>query len=267
MIWQIDILSRHIGKQSLYPVVRRNDKKRVLAICSGGLDSVVVATKYVREGHDVTLLHYQYKCRAEKKEVEAIPLIAKALGCKYMFCPMGDIFKGVIGHSRLTESGQPLMTERAGEASAELAWEWVPARNLIFYSLAVGIAEAHGFDVIALGNNLEESGAYPDNEAIFTDEFSTVLPYAVNLGKRVQVEMPVGHLMKHEIIKMGLELKAPLDLAWSCYEAEENPCGTCGPDFMRRTGFKMNSVKDPYKYKNEVDGFWDGCSEYPGGKK
>jgi len=263
MIWQFDILSRHIGKASLYPMVKLKDKKKVLVICSGGLDSVVVATKYVREGHDVTLLHYKYKCRAEAKETDAVLAVAKNLGCETLFCELGDVFKNVIGHSRLTDSGTPLMTERNGEASAELAWEWVPARNLIFYSLAVGIAEAHGFDVVALGNNLEESGAYPDNEAIFTEEFARCLPYAVNLGKRVQAEMPVGHLMKHEIVKLGLGLKAPLELVWSCYEAREKPCGVCGPCYMREVAFAMNGVKDPYEYETpKPNEFWVDCIPY-----
>jgi 7-cyano-7-deazaguanine synthase len=262
MIWQFDVLSRHIGKVSLYPTVRQKNKRKVLVICSGGLDSVVVATKYVREGNVVTLLHFKYKCRAEKKEADAIQAVAKYLGCAYKFCELGDVFKNVIGHSRLTESGSPLVTEREGEASAELAWEWVPARNLIFYSLAVGIAEAHGFDIVALGNNLEESGAYPDNEAIFTEEFSRCVPYAVNLGNRVQVEMPVGSLMKREIIKLGLELDAPLDLAWSCYEAGEKPCGTCGPCYMRMVGFSMNGVKDPYEYEHDRPELWSDCRPY-----
>jgi 7-cyano-7-deazaguanine synthase len=249
-------------RQSLYEE-KASDQERVAVICSGGLDSTVVATKYVREGKDVTLVHFTYKCRAESKEVQAIKEIAARLNCKTLFVDVGDLFKEVIGHSRLTGTGESLVTERGGEASAELAWEWVPARNLIFYSLTTGIAEAHGFDIIALGNNLEESSAYPDNEAIFTRQFASCLPYAVNLGNRVRVEMPVGNLMKHEIVKLGLELNAPLDLAWSCYENHEKPCNQCGPCYMRRVAFKMCGVKDPYEYEIPTEeGFWDDCVAY-----
>jgi len=245
---------------SLYPT---KVPKKVLVICSGGLDSTVVATQYVRQKYDVTLLHFQYSCRAQNSEERALRNVAEELGCEVMVVPMDNLFKSIIGHSRLTDTGGTLMVERGGEASAELAYEWVPARNLIFYSIATGIAEAYGFDIIALGGNLEESGAYPDNEAIFTLAFRDVLPYAVNLGKRVQVEMPVGNLMKHEIVKLGLELDAPLDKTWSCYEDADKPCGICGPDYMRRVAFKMNGVKDPYEYFHNVDeGYWNGCVQY-----
>ena len=234
-----------IQPHSLWRPAPEKDKK-VLVICSGGLDSVVTATYLKDQGYDVTLVHFVYGCRAEKKEIQAVKDVSDYLNMSYLLVPL-DIFKTVIGHSRLTNTKDQLAD---GEASAELAWEWVPARNLIMYSIATALAESRGVTYIALGNNLEESGAYPDNEMIFAQKFNDILPYATNLQNRVEMLQPVGNLMKHEIVKMGLELKAPLHLTWSCYEGRDLHCGVCGPCYMRKKAFIMNKVEDCIKYEN-----------------
>jgi 7-cyano-7-deazaguanine synthase len=110
---------------------------------------------------------------------------------------------------------------------------------------AVAYAEANNHDVIALGNNLEESGAYPDNEEEFTHLLDGVLDYAVQEGRQVRLVAPVGHLMKHEIVRLGVDINAPLDLTWSCYKDGDKHCGECGPCFMRRTAFERNGLTDP----------------------
>jgi 7-cyano-7-deazaguanine synthase len=220
------------------------EQQKALVVCSGGLDSTVVAAEAKKQGYDVTLLHFKYKCRAEEKEVAALEAIGRRLDVDTLFVET-DIFKEVIGGSRLTGTLEEIAD---GEAGAEFAHEWVPARNLIMLSLAVGIAEAKGFSTIMLGNNLEESGAYPDNEMEFIQKLNSVLPYATQVDKHVHIEMPVGNLMKHEIVKLGLENGAPLDLTWSCYEAGEKHCGRCGPCFMRKTAFKINKAQEVIEY-------------------
>ena len=219
-------------------------KKKALVVCSGGLDSTVVAAKAVKEGYDVTLLHFRYSCRAETREVKAVYDIAKRLGCELEFVDT-DIFKEVIRSSRLTGTKGNVAE---GAAGAEFAHEWVPARNLIMLAIATGIAEARGIETIMLGNNLEESGAYPDNEMEFINKLNEVLPYATQVNKKVTIQMPVGNLMKHEIVKLGLEIEAPLDLCWSCYEAGEVHCGNCGPCMMRKTAFEINGAKEVIEY-------------------
>lgn len=62
--------------------------------------------------------------------------------------------------------------------------------------------------------------------------------------------MPVGNLVKHEIVKMGLQIGAPLHLTWSCYEGGDKHCGKCGPCYMRKTAFEINGVKDPVEYES-----------------
>jgi len=142
----------------------------------------------------------------------------------------------------------PLLTDgqiAPGVTGAEYAHEWVPARNLLMIAKAVAYAEANGYGAVALGNNLEEGGAYPDNEEQFTTLLNAALPYAVQEGSKVELLAPVGMLMKHEIVALGARLGVPYELTWSCYRGGEHHCGACGPCFMRREAFRRNGLVDP----------------------
>jgi 7-cyano-7-deazaguanine synthase len=240
----------------------KDRKERALVIASGGMDSTVCASWSISEGYETELLHFNYGCLADSQEIQATKKIAEFLHVPLTSIDV-DFFKKTIRHSRLTnpkETGE-LVKKGDGEASAELAWEYVPARNLIFMSIAAAFAEANKFDYIILGGNLEESGAYPDNEIVFQRKFDDILPNALDLQHRVRVLTPVGHLMKHEIVKLGIDLRAPLHLAWSCYEDKDIHCGRCGPCLMRRVGFKMNGLRDMIPYEWVPEGFWDKCED------
>jgi 7-cyano-7-deazaguanine synthase len=224
-------------------LIKAKGPRRALVVCSGGLDSVVAATyAQRRQQYEIELLHFRYGSRAEDPEVKAIKKIARALKTKAHITDMA--IYGPEDSNLLNENSKLA----GGEAGAEFAHEWVPARNLVMLSIATAFAEAKGFDTIILGNNLEEAGAYPDNEPEFINRFNDVLPFAVASGKRVRVEMPVGNLMKHEIVALGTDIGAPLHLTWSCYRAGKLHCGQCGPCFMRRTAFAINKINEVINY-------------------
>ncbi len=235
---------KEIKKVKLH--IREN--KRALVIASGGLDSTVAATKLLKEGYEVTLLHFNYHHKAEEKEREAVVNIAKFLNVGLMEVNT-DLFK-LVGGTTLLKGGGEIVKDRSGIEGAEFAHEWVPARNLIFLSVALAIAETKGFSFIATGINLEESGAYPDNEMEFNRMFDKMSPYATGPNKAVKVLMPVGNLMKREIVKLGIEIGAPLHLTWSCYEGGDKHCGKCGPCFMRKEAFRINGLVDPVQYES-----------------
>jgi 7-cyano-7-deazaguanine synthase len=222
-------------------------KKNALVIVSGGLDSVTVAYYLKSKGFDLTLLHYNYQQQATTPELLAVQQLAKDLQCQLITLD-SSIFN--LMPSTLTNKGEINKT-RTGMDGAEFAHEWVPARNLIFLSIAIGIAESKGISYVALGNNLEESGAYPDNEMIFIKKMNEVLPFATQVNKSVTILQPLGNLMKHEIVKLGLELKVPYERTWSCYEpgvekdGKLHPCNACGPCYMRRVAFEINNTVDP----------------------
>jgi 7-cyano-7-deazaguanine synthase len=211
-----------------------------LVVASGGLDSTVAAAMLQHAGREVALLHIQYGCHAERREAEAVRQIARYLGSESVF--IDAPWLGGLGASALTED-RPIA---AGREGAELPHEWVPARNLLMIATACAVADARDYGAIALGTNLEEAGAYPDN----TQEFIRIMSRASSLGTRARaiVEAPVGNLVKHEIVRLGLKLRAPLHLTWSCYRNGRLHCGRCGPCFMRKTAFRMNGAEDPVGY-------------------
>lgn len=233
-------------RKSLYkPVEGRN----ALVVCSGGLDSVVAAA-YAKHclGYNIHLIHFVYGCKAEQKEVDSIKAVAGQLEVGYTIFPM-NIYDPE--DSPLLDREQEISSRDSGAAGAEYAHEWVPARNLVMLSMATAFAEAKGYDTIVLGNNLEEAGAYPDNEPEFIHKFNKLLPFAVADGVDIQIEMPVGNLMKHEIVALGHEIEAPMHLTWSCYSAGDKHCGHCGPCFMRRTAFNINNIPECITYEDE----------------
>lgn len=244
----IDGKTGQIEHTSLYDDAIKT-KKQALVCASSGMDSTVAATWAINQGYEVTLLHFNYHCRAEIKELASIQKIADNLNCKLVTIET-DFIKNIIGNSRLL-GDDPINKEENGIAGAELAHEWVPARNLIFLSIAAAYAEGHGIEYIILGGNLEESGAYADNELIFQKKFNDILPNSLNLGHHVQVLTPIANLMKHEIVKLGIDLNAPLNLTWSCYENGDLHCGQCGPCYMRKTAFKMNNIPEVIQYLND----------------
>lgn len=231
--------------------IPRLDTKRAVVIASAGLDSTVAATKLVREGWDVCLLHFTYGCLAGTKEHEAIPKIADALNCKYQYLSIDLAAMLGLRSSTLFGSEKDIVGAIAG---AEYAHEWVPGRNLVFVALAVAWAEAHGYHAVALGNNLEEGGGYPDNTEMFTDHLNRASELSVQAHYAMRVLAPVGNLMKKEVVALGLQLNAPLALCWSCYRGGERPCGHCGPCAMRRWAFIRNGMIDPLSYEMGIDG-------------
>jgi 7-cyano-7-deazaguanine synthase len=219
--------------------------KRALVVCSGGMDSVVAAKWAINQGYSVELIHFRYGSRAEGPEVDAVSNIADTLEVNVYYHTI-DVYDPCDSPLLQTDS-----TIAGGEAGAEFAHEWVPARNLLMLATATAIAEAKGFDYLVLGNNLEEAGAYPDNEPEFINRFNDMLPFAIGDGKHLKVIMPVGNMMKHEIVELGVRIGAPLHLTWSCYRAGELHCGTCGPCYMRRTAFAINNIQEVISYEGE----------------
>jgi len=233
------------GTNYSHPLINNPDYgNKALIICSGGMDSVVAAAAMKAQKYEIELIHYRYGSRAEAREVLAIQAVADYYGVPVHLIPMNiyDPKDSPLLRSDSTIAG--------GEAGAEFAHEWVPARNLVMLAMTTAFAEAKGIGTIVLGNNLEEAGAYPDNEPEFIKRFDGLLPFAVGDGRHVRIKMPVGDLMKHEIVAYGHELKAPLHLTWSCYRAGPVHCGTCGPCFMRRTAFEINKLPEVIQYAN-----------------
>jgi 7-cyano-7-deazaguanine synthase len=227
-------------------LVERASNKRALVICSGGLDSTTAARWTQLQGFEITLLHFQYGCRAETREMQAVKEIAQALDCDYRFEDLSWL--GKLGGSSLTDTSLNITRNEVG---AEFPHEWVPARNLIFTALSAGLCDRYGYDTLVLGLNLEEGGAYPDN----TTEFYELLDKVCDIGtlSRPRILSPLAEKVKHEIVSMALEINAPIQHSWSCYHGNEHHCGQCGPCYMRRNAFRMLGLTDPIHYMVQSD--------------
>jgi 7-cyano-7-deazaguanine synthase len=231
-----------LESESLYRPPPR--PRRVLAVCSGGLDSTVAAWWHHVRGDEVTLLHIDYRCQAGERERRAVERIAERMGRPATTIET-DFFARA-AQSVLTTPDGNVQAARGGERGAEFGYEWVPARNTVLLSLALAYAEAHEFDTITLGTNLEESGGgYPDNEQEFINKVQQLAPHALKPYQRIELSQPCGTLMKHEIVRLGRRSGAPLELTWSCYQGGEQHCGSCGPCWMRQVGHLMNGLVDP----------------------
>ena len=222
-----------------------------VVIASGGLDSTAVAAWACKTYPKVTLLHFNYGCIAESRELEKIKEITTYFQQLYpdkeIQLDVVDLpFKFLTG--KLFDNPDDITN---GIEGREYATEWVPARNLMMMGIAVSYAEAKKASYIALGTNLEEGGAYPDNENQFIMDFNKCLYGAVQNGNYVEVMTPVGNLMKHEIVEFGMQYNAPFHLTWSCYRNGDKACGHCGSCFLRKTAFERNGYKDPIEYEED----------------
>jgi 7-cyano-7-deazaguanine synthase len=200
------------------------------------------------EGYDTTLLHIRYGCRSQLREGEAVENIAALLKLPTIIVDT-DLFKKTIQNNLLTDLSKKIPK---GDIHSPIAYEWVPARNLIFTSIAIGIAEARRIDTIALGLNKEESNAYPDNTEEFVTHLNTLLPYATNRNKTMRIVAPLVKITKREIVLLGTFLKAPMHLSWSCYHSGLLHCGQCTPCLMRQNAFAMADIPDVIRYQDIV---------------
>ncbi len=224
--------------------------KRAVCVCSGGIDSTVAATIAARAGYELYILHVSYGQRAEAREREAVNKIAARLNASELrFVELG--FLKDLGGSALTDQGVAVPTgEEVHLDERETPSTWVPCRNLVLLAIASAYAESIRADSIFVGFNAEEAKSYPDNSSEFVSRYNMVLPEAVAYSAiPPRVIAPLVDMHKPEIIKKGIEVKAPLELTYSCYIGGEKHCGRCESCVHRIRGFRMAGVADPTEYE------------------
>lgn len=223
--------------------IKRQQSARAVVVGSSGLDSTSVMA-YAVQAHgneNTSVIHYNYACKATKKEIESINKIAAHFQINLQILSLPNF-----GGSSLLDEDKEIPV---AEGKIKIAQEWVPARNLLMLSTAVAYAEANDIGHIYLGTNLEEAETYPDNEEQFILDFNHLLSRAVQNGVKIQVHAPLGNLMKPEIVLFGNTYGAPFHLTWSCYRGGDIHCGKCNSCNKRKTAFEKNGLKDPVKYE------------------
>jgi 7-cyano-7-deazaguanine synthase len=230
-------------------VLPEGDPNKALVVTSGGIDSSTAAFVAAKlHGKEVCSVHFDYGQIAAKRERNAVRAVTEALqvqGCEASIYPVDMRWFGKLADTPLVSTKPELPL---GIKSVETTQCWVPARNLIMLSLAAGLAESWGYGSIYSGLNLEESGAYADNDIEFLKVFNLALKYGTL--RHPELVMALERLMKPEIIRLGQHLSVPFDKTWSCDRGYEKPCGECGCCWMRQFAFKRAGVPDEQEYLN-----------------
>jgi len=219
-----------------------------LAVClvSGGMDSCVTAAIAIRENSELAFLHVSYGQLTESRERRAFEELADHYGVTKRLAVSIEHLKK-IGGSSLTNQSIPV-TE-ADLAAREIPTSYVPFRNAHLLSIAASWAEAIGAKRIYIGAVADDSSGYPDCRPEFYEAFQAAIDAGTRPETRVEIVTPVIHLRKSEIVQRGLELAAPLELTWSCYQAEDYACGRCDSCALRLRAFHEAGIRDPIPYR------------------
>ncbi len=216
-----------------------------VVLLSSGLDSTVAFKEAYDKDDEVLCITFDYGQRARDKEIEFAKKICELFDVGHMIItlPWYKKFRGALtGRGKLPEiSGEELDNMRITKRTAEQVW--VPARNVVFLSIGAAFAENYKYDAIVTGFDAEEAATFPDNTIEFVESFNKMLKSGTLTHPAVYA--PVISMSKAEIVKRGVEINAPLEWSWSCYEGKQKPCNVCESCLRRRRAFDIAGVKDP----------------------
>lgn len=216
-----------------------------IALLSGGLDSMVAAALAVEAGDSLVALTVDYGQR-HRIELEAAARIAARLGAaRHIVLPL-DLTR--FGGSALTAD----MDVPKDGVGPGIPVTYVPARNTIFLSLALGLAEASGARDIHIGVNALDYSGYPDCRPEFIAAFETLANLATKAGvegARFTIHTPLLHMTKADIVREAARLGLDAGLSWSCYDPQDGRhCGRCDSCRLRAKGFAEAGLADPTDY-------------------
>lgn len=222
-------------------------KTRAVVLLSGGMDSCVCAALALRD-HDVAAMHVSYGQRTEERERRAFLGICDRLGISQRLIVRGDALHA-IGGSALTD--RMIAVPEAHTLGKEIPVTYVPFRNAHFLSAAVSWAEVLRAGKVYIGAVEQDSSGYPDCRPSYYEAFNELIRQGTKEGNIVVVA-PLIAMRKSQIVRFGLELNAPLDLTWSCYQREDRACGVCDSCHLRLRAFADAGATDPIPYAPQI---------------
>jgi 7-cyano-7-deazaguanine synthase len=208
------------------------------------MDSCVTAA-IANEMYEMAFLHLNYGQRTERRELKSYNDIADFYGVKHRLVVNIEHLKQ-IGGSSLTDPS--MAVQEANLQRKEIPTSYVPFRNAHILSIAVSWGEVLGAGKIYIGAVEEDSSGYPDCRKEYYDAFNALIKLGTRPDTHLEVLTPIIGMKKFEIVRKGIELQAPLNLTWSCYQREDIACGTCDSCALRLRGFQMANTDDPIPY-------------------
>ena len=225
---------------------------KAVVLLSGGLDSATVLAIAKAQGRELYTLSFDYGQR-HRVELEAAQNLSRRAGAiEHRVCKLDlEIFRG----SALTDAIDVPKDQVGAEG---IPVTYVPARNTIFLSIALGFAESHAADEIWIGVNAVDYSGYPDCRPEFIDAFGEVIRQGTKSGIErgsPRIVAPLQRLTKAEIIMEGTRLGVDYSLSHSCYDPDESgaACGHCDSCILRRRGFEEAGVPDPTRYATRIE--------------
>jgi 7-cyano-7-deazaguanine synthase len=246
--------SEEIGTQVVEEQEEDRGSERAIVLVSGGMDSCVTAAIANTENDELAFLHVSYGQRTQKRERQAFDALADHYGVDLRLVISLEHL-AQIGGSSLTDLS--IAVTAADLNSHTIPSSYVPFRNSHLLAAAVSWGEVINANAIYIGAVAEDSSGYPDCRPEFYAAFQNVIDLGTKPGTDIRIRTPVIHLKKSEIIRAGLELGAPLDLTWSCYQASERACGNCDSCALRLRAFREAGVPDPIPYQLDSNRFAD----------
>jgi 7-cyano-7-deazaguanine synthase len=227
-------------------------RPKAVVLLSGGMDSCVSAA-IARETHDLALLHASYSQRSERRERQAFEDIADFYGVNQRLVVQVNHF-AQIGGSALTDPRIAVPEDRTLGAvhGNAIPSTYVPFRNAHFLAVAVSWAEVIGANSIYIGAVAEDSSGYPDCRPEYYRVFQQLVREGTRPETHIEIVTAVIGMRKWEIVKRGIELGAPLDRTWSCYQFEDEACGVCDSCRLRLRAFAEAGVGDPVAYQSAL---------------
>ena len=224
--------------------------KKAVILVSGGLDSTTVLSMALHQGYECYTLSFDYGQR-HRSELEAAHRVSSNMGVAEHKVVKLDL--GTIGGSALTDTAIDVPEHE----TAGIPVTYVPARNTVFLSIALGWAEVLGANDIFLGVNAVDYSGYPDCRPVYIEAFAAMANLATKAaveGQRLETHAPLINMTKGEIVQAGLALGVDYSQTVSCYQAslEGLACGKCDSCRLRQQGFVEAGVKDPTRYQNNA---------------
>ena len=225
--------------------------KKAIVLLSGGLDSTTVLATAVKKGFHIIALSFNYGQR-HNYEIQCAKEIASSYDV--LKHQIAKIDLGDIGGSALTDDIDVPKNRDAAEMDSEIPITYVPARNTIFLSYALALAEVENTFHIFIGVNALDYSGYPDCRPEYIESFQKMGRLATKSGvektEQLQIHTPLIDLKKSEIIQLGIELGVDYSKTHSCYDplGKDEPCGKCDACILRIKGFFDAGTSDPLRY-------------------